>query len=241
MRQLDLLLWSQEQVQLPQLHRSPLNIKRTLTPVNLHNHSASYRPDVWGAVCHEGVSSLLSMGNKRQNRYLIKVEMKYLGIAGNSQDAEGIRSLDGLTVPDEEASISRCLGEKILSFGAGDVAVTPRLGSRHPAAAAAAAGGSSSNKAPTTDLSTWPLSRTLWSKTSPRFSSFQPHISSLSCFCTAKVAHCTCPSLVPCDGGRQPQLWTSSFARLREEGLKTQQLALLLFCTARRFNRFISK
>lgn len=74
--------------------------------------------------------------------------------AGNSQNAEGVCSLDGLAVPDQEASVPRGFGEKILSFGAGDVAVTPRLGSRHPAAAAAAAatggGGSLSDKVPNT-------------------------------------------------------------------------------------------
>lgn len=66
--------------------------------------------------------------------------------AGNSQDAEGVRSLDGLAVPDQEASIPRCFGEEILRLGAGDVAVTPRLGSRHPAA------GSLADQVPAPDL-----------------------------------------------------------------------------------------
>lgn len=138
----------------------------------------------------------MSMRNQQPNRCLINVEVKYLGMAGNSQDAEGVCSLDWLTVPDEEASISRCLGEKILSFGAGDVAVTPWLGSRHPVAAAAAGCGSP-DKVPKPDFSVWPLNWTLRSKTSPRFTSFQSQISSLSWSCAARVAHCTCHSWSP--------------------------------------------
>lgn len=51
---------------------------------------------------------------------------------GNLQNAEGVRSLDGLAVPDKEASISCCFGEQILSFGARYIVMVPRLVTWHP-------------------------------------------------------------------------------------------------------------
>lgn len=49
------------------------------------------------------------------------------------QNTEGIGTLYGLTVPEEEASIPGCFGEQILSLGPGDITMVPWLERlRHP-------------------------------------------------------------------------------------------------------------
>lgn len=108
------------------LYLNPFDIKVIRTTSHLHRHSAAYKSDV---SIREDFPLML-----RNQTNISCAQVNYLSKAGNSQNAEGVCSLDGLTVPDEEASISRCFGEKVLGFGAGDVSVTPWLGSGHCAA-----------------------------------------------------------------------------------------------------------
>lgn len=153
-------------------------------------------------ICKWGItSSEHSFWNKTQEKALEP---------GNvySQNTQGIRSLYGLAVPDKEAPISCCFGEQILSFGSSYVAVTPRLITWHPVC---------DPKKVQTSGASHPISRRVFQAKSKWAQLLSPVVFIFFIVRTPKVVHFTCSS--PRCAGRLPQLWTSSFERLREEGL----------------------
>lgn len=133
-----------------------------------------------------------------------------------SQNTQGIRSLYGLAVPDKEAPISCRFGEQILGFGSSYVAVTPRLKTWHPVC------DPKKKKFRPQELRIWP--HAAYFKLKPSGLSFSPWWFSSFSSCARRKLFI---SLVrpPCCAGRLPQLWTSSFERLREEGLAASRPA----------------